>query len=72
MSLGEKLSDPEERFYFMALHCLDMAVIRTTVVNADCCISATVTICTVCSQLQYVYLNCTSCYRFSVAQRPVW
>jgi len=71
MSLGETLSDPEERFCFMALYCLDMAVIRTTCVSADCYIYSTVTIYTVWSELQYVYLNCTSCYQFSVTQRPI-
>jgi hypothetical protein len=47
MSLDEKLSVPEERFCFMALYCLDLAAIHTTGVNADCCISSTVAICTV-------------------------
>jgi hypothetical protein len=49
---------------------LDLAAIHTTGVNADCCISSTVAICTVWSQLQYVYSNCTSCYQFSITQGP--
>jgi hypothetical protein len=47
MSLDEKLSFPEERFCSMTLYCLDLAAIHKTGVNVDCCISSTVTICTV-------------------------